>query len=389
MRKVAAFSFVSLSFLLGVSTIARAQTKSTDAGAAPVSPATPAHAAAPVAPPPPAVVPQALPTERPAPPMIGNGRRERDYEHEHEHTRDRDRDRDEPKAPRTADPDTSELKSGKLMRYGITAGVAAAVHVPFFGDTGVRGVGASALPYIAAFPALWTKSNVTRAYCTAKWIGEDGPENAATLAAVKEAISSLREETKRRGTQDLGAYYAPLHENAHDIEALPSEDAMNQRSKLWQTMRGEANGTVTPETEEAELVACEDSLKEATGSSDFPAACDTPHVHELIKAYADWDTKRSNRCAFTHLGGYVGLPFSYSANDNLGGHEESRRHTPFVSSGLVFAPSSFVSFLFGITLNNVTRGASAGTLAHDVTVPAFTFGLGGNLDMLGALLPGK
>ncbi len=391
MRNAAAFSFVSLSCLLGVSAIARAQTKSTDAGA--VS-ATPAHAAAvatPVAPAPPqasVVVPQAAPPERPAPPAIGNGaRRERDYEHEHEHARERDR--DEPKQPRIADTETSELKSGKLMRYGITAGVAAAVHVPFFGDTGVRGAGASALPYIAAFPAVWTKSSTTRAYCTAKWIGEDGPENAATLAAVKETISSLREESKRRGTQEVGAYYAPLHENAHDIESLPSEDSMNARSKVWQTLRGEASGTVTTETTETELLACEDALKDATGSSDFPAACDTPHVHELLNAYAGWDTKRNSRCGWTQLGGYVGLPFSYSVNDNLGGHEESRRHTPYLSTGLVFAPSSFVSFLFGITLNNVERGASAGTLAHDVTVPSFTFGLGGNLDMLGALLPGK
>jgi hypothetical protein len=381
MRKVAAVSFASFACLLSSNAVAVAQTKTTDAGAGAAVSATPPPppaASAPLAPA--GTKPIALPDGAasrspmpPSPPMAAAIVKERDREE---------------RRTKGGDPDTAELKSGRLMRYGITAGLAAAVHVPFPGSP-IRGVGASALPYVAAFPGIWTKSPVTRAYCTAKWVGEDGPENAATAAAVKESIASLREETKRRGGQDLRSYYAPLHDNAHDKEALPTEDAMDARGKVWSELRSEGGAPFTPVEAERELVACSDALAETTGSSDFPAACDTVHVHQLIQAYSGWDTERSNRCAWTQLGGYVGLPFSYAVNDELGGHDASRRHTPFISSGLVFAPSSFVSFLVGLTLDNVTRAASLGSPAHDVTVPAITFGLGGNLDMLGALIPGR
>ena len=378
MAKLGTLSFASIASIavvLSLDTGAMAQTKTTDAGAVPPPPAAPAAPLAPAGVKPMAVADGAV-SRSPmpaAPPIAAAMVKERDREE---------------RRTKGGDPDTAELKSGRLMRYGITAGVAAAVHVPFPGSP-LRGVGASALPYIAAFPAIWTKSPVTRAYCTAKWVGEDGPENAATAAAVKESIASLREETKRRGSQELGGYYQPLHDNAHDKEALPTEDAMDARSKVWRELHGENGAPFTPVEAERELIACSDALAETTGSSDFPAACDTVHVHQLIQAYSGWDTERSNRCAWTQLGGYVGLPFSYSVNDEIGGQDASREHRPYISSGLVFAPSSFVSFLVGLTLDNVTRPASLGAAAHDVTVPAITFGLGGNLDMLGALIPGK
>ena len=61
---------------------------------------------------------------------------------------------------------------------------------------------------------------------------------------------------------------------------------------------------------------------------------------------------------------------------------------PYVSSGLVYAPSSFISFILGMTMNNVERAASAGSPAHNFTVPHRHLSVSaGTVDILGGAHP--
>jgi hypothetical protein len=86
------------------------------------------------------------------------------------------------------------MKVGKLIRYGLTAGLAFAVHVPL--QTNLQEyVGVSPMPYLAFLPGWWrSMGNITRPYCADMFLFD-------TLDHAQKAANSMAEEIALRRFQ--------------------------------------------------------------------------------------------------------------------------------------------------------------------------------------------
>lgn len=90
--------------------------------------------------------------------------------------------------------DNDALKSGKLIKYGLTGGVAAAMHVPLHTARNARpGVALTGLGYIMAHPAYWADKPQHSTYCANHW-----SLNGSAKAGSKAADASALERAKLR-----------------------------------------------------------------------------------------------------------------------------------------------------------------------------------------------
>ena len=243
----------------------------------------------------------------------------------------------------------ADQKAGRLMRSGFTVGLAAAAHVSFStSNSKPAGVAASAMPYVAIFPAYWSRGDITRTYCASRFLAEDDPQAAANAYAIKKAISQ-----------------APLSDQAKIIRACTPKVEKNEF-------------TIASLGEQQEGGSCDPSSIELNESSE---------CKDWVCKYTGWQLGVAGRCSWTWLGTYVGLPFAFSANNNVGGLNIAREYTPVGSFGLVFAPSSYAVVLVGISFANVLRHPMEEKASRAVVVPTFTAGIGGNLDIAAAFFP--
>ena len=136
---------------------------------------------------------------------------------------------------RTAELEALAAKADRLLNYGFTVGVGAAVHLPIQYtnhrlarlDHPVGGV----MPYVAFVPAFWKSFQPQKAYCAAQWsASSEQIEAAAALGAKseREAIEVQRkalEELKGEGisASDLDEQHEQL--NARQLAIIKSQGA--------------------------------------------------------------------------------------------------------------------------------------------------------------------
>jgi hypothetical protein len=248
------------------------------------------------------------------------------------------------------DGNAADTKAGRLMRSGFTVGLAASSHVVFSTkDSRAIGIAASAMPYFAVFPAYWSRGDITRAYCASYFLADDDPKAAADAYAIKRAISRV-----------------PEVDRVKIVAACTPDENKKEFSSL--DLGQQQDGASCPSPDAITI--------------DKNSSC-----KDWVCKYTGWKLGFAGRCSWTWLGGYVGLPFAFSANSDVGGSNITRDYKPVGSFGLVFAPSSYAVVLVGISFANVLQHPMDDKMSRSVIVPTFTAGIGGNLDIAAAFFP--
>ncbi len=236
-------------------------------------------------------------------------------------------------AKERAEAQLNEAKTTKLIQLGVTAGFAVVgqSNSPGGGTDGAKQVSFSltTMPYLALVPAYWFIGDYNRTYCSSKFFAGD------RVAATKATLERVKQRKRL---------------------ALPPEEQRNLDS--------------------ADL----DVRKKADD--------------DLAKtAMTVWDPEKDGKCAATYIGLWVGKPLAYNAVVTPATNVASQKLevNPAASAGFGIFPNAYVAILLGVTHSSVDIPAQMATATAPVKPEAarsfvtFTFGLGGNLDILGAI----
>ncbi len=146
---------------------------------------------------------------------------------------------------------------------------------------------------------------------------------------------------------------------------------------------------------------CPDGYKETASKKEFPSA--DPDKEKEILRLTGWNTSLNGKCSpGRFFGFYWGLPATFNTSGKAPDTDDpvkARDFKPVSSVGIAIAPIAALSVLVGYTWSHVTDDARdadlmampatkayAGGVNH--TVHSISIGLGGNLDLVGVLLPG-
>ncbi len=208
----------------------------------------------------------------------------------------------------------------RLIKYGVTVGVAATVQFPWFGSNTLDEPVVAAMPYIVFLPAYWRNQPATNAYCAALWSGP--AENA--IAASK----LIDEQTGDKGTNGKGADGEGIDGEGTDGEGTDGVGVKQDKSSDDVKYKGATFG-----------------------------------------------------CAWRRVGLYVGYPASFKATSSVPQRTAmdtaKRDVSPIVSYGFAFVPNAVVTLLTGPSVGTVAR--DDGTNA---VVWSWTVGLGANIDLV-------
>lgn len=134
-----------------------------------------------------------------------------------------DEDTDKPDSSKTVDVDS--LKSGKLIRYGVTLGGALAVYTAVKADNRLSTAAPGFMPYVAIFPFTWAaRGKFNRTYCAARFAGEDAMSvaNASARAEAKEA---------KKLSIEQNSDYIKIQENIKALKEKLNSERSTQISK--------------------------------------------------------------------------------------------------------------------------------------------------------------
>lgn len=263
-----------------------------------------------------------------------------------------------------AEKELDQLKAGKLIRWGITAGVAPALYQPLaYHKTSVSTPGMGALTYIMLHPGYWRNQPETNIYCANRW---GGVQSEAAAAAAADDLSSDRAKliVDRILASEKAGSLVPdevLGLMCTDGSCVDDEGAVR-------TLAKKANGT----GEEAE-------------------AARKVLISKVQRTTYSWTSGISARCGSRMVGMWFGYPLKFTATVPYQTPTEDgpvvRRHrldvTPLFATGIGVSPNAYISLLAGISLGKVNL--PPGTDRDDELAVSFVFGLGGNLDLLGFL----
>lgn len=283
-----------------------------------------------------------------------------------------------PKSPKPAEKPAEEsdakkeldkLKAGKLIRWGITAGVAPTFFLPVhsYKHEGRRHLSVpdiAVLTYVMLHPFYWQRSPETNIYCANRWAGEES-EAAADRAA--NTLSSER-----------AALMVERILDAHKADALADDDV---------TAIACVSGKCVKNTSQVRALA-----GKAAGTGAEADAARATLVAVVQRSTYDWTSGISAKCGSRMLGVWFGYPLKFTATIptrvTVMGVPEIRRDrleiTPIFATGLGLSPNAYISLLAGIALGRTNIPPS--TDKDDEVVISFLFGLGGNLDLVGLLL---
>ena len=227
-----------------------------------------------------------------------------------------------------------EARTGKLIRYGVTAGYAIVGQSRSLG-TGTDGAkhrsfNITNMPYLVLAPAYWFMSDQSATFCASSYV--DADRAAAATAAFERAKRVAR-------------------------VGLPRQTQLDLDSK-------------------------EDETKKAAAEKQLD--------HDARDIF---DPKGSVACWPTRFGLYVGKPAEYTASVVAGKGESEANRTvqSTISGGIAFIPNAYITVLLGLSAGSFDLEAVAATETSEAQPERtrrfmnVTFGLGGNLDLLTAI----
>jgi hypothetical protein len=269
----------------------------------------------------------------------------------------------------------AELKSGKLIRFGLTAGFAASV---------TFGVGIErqtnphlgSLVYLMVHPAYWMNNGPRNAYCSSSWVGDGSQEPSEAASAV------ARNEAKRR----LDAIVAEIQANIPEDQTIEKlmldleiyEEDKSKNKNAQQKIYAEARRLSKLDPFSLEYTTGRANLSQAIANYGY-----APHWKSSCKSY--------------RIGLWLGKPLGYESNVRLSDRvfnatdnskivsdrtTRQREINPIFAAGVGFTPSSYLSVLAGYTLSTAPELNEKNEKIRDRNIHGLMFGVGGNLDIL-------
>jgi hypothetical protein len=291
------------------------------------------------------------------------------------------------KSTDTLEAQVASLKSGQLLRYGVTGGLAFAVQtgIPKMSSSTQKTAGVTAMPYILFVPAYWGYSEAKGMYCSTNWGfgSEDDAVKAAQFSSSKAAARKLNE----LWSQIMAMHLAKHDASQDDIRVLAKNNDV--WDKLVETLVTAARSGTTDVTKVDGYATLVFELATDPDNNGWSSS------QPLMRGKQGSST--STMCFWSKLGLWVGKPISYTAQVRItdagsaSPTTKSRTVDPVVAGGLAFAPNSYVSIMAGIgyaTAQQDDATNAAGLITakgQPVGTWALTFALGGNLDIIGAL----
>lgn len=259
-----------------------------------------------------------------------------------------------------------EIKTGKLISSGLTAGVALSVQTPIGSTNGTHqdSVNAVAMPYLMAVPGYWWLPQATREYCASSWgAGDESASQDAAIAIaarratllftkIVDAIRAGEEDDLVIATALLGDLTVQVSDNGAERLAHVAQGIV-QAARKWNNNHG------TPEQKD-----------------------------EIISWLADqdWNPARRGSCVLTKFGAWIGKPADYQVRGTLEGTSLSdAKFTPAAAFGLAFSPNAYFSFLVGVTVGTLSDSSAGSGVNASATCWGGTIAVGGNVDLVGGL----
>ncbi len=337
-----------------------------------------------------------------------------------------------------AEKEALAAEAERLMRFGVSFGVAATVNAPIpYKDNRLATLEAPAagvMPYLLFMPAFWGGTTSKRAYCAAEWSASQAAAEAAAEegrkkdgGVLEDQINALRAEKSRletaldeRRKQRAQVILAELEnsERTNTLEKISlreqdvTADLKNTREKLEKVEKKLDDAKEDAEKEnlkteedllkrkekrlERELSRLEDLRKLASRDLDSLGEINNGIVDLRIKlqridrdlneegqALRQLKVDAFSRSCWKHkwLGFFVGYPATFNVTTTVPRRtledQLNRDLNPVIAFGWAGAPNALVSLLFGPSVGVVDR--DDGT---DAVYWALTAGLGGNADLI-------
>lgn len=336
-------------------------------------------------------------------------------------------------------------RSGRLLRYGLTGGVAFTLQTPFASVSQVEVASPKvvAMPYLAIFPAYWASGDTRRVYCSnSGWleseylakraaIGQsrkqaeitlekiEGYANKILLKARVDVNSWTRAECLKNaanapdasarcsnveGTPNAVASHAIWYTetlmqwrraNATDNEKAAAAKVTTPEDRAWFSALESTEQQWLHELLQSQLLRGPKEKTSATtiegaGSvSSTPAELDANRASLVARIAGDtWTPDDRGSCGLHRVGAYVGRPFDFEADVTFGSSRVRRPISPVASFGFTYMPNGYFSLLAGATVNTTTQGdTNTEQVFHTRTVWTASVGIGGALDAARLLSP--
>ncbi len=299
----------------------------------------------------------------------------------------------------------ASAETAKLLKSGITVGMAVGVHVPFVSikGTSLQSGELIGMPYVAFLPAYWGSSEANRDYCASEWGG--GSETDATGAA----ISIVRQDAKdkfetivsainagasdeeivewlvgkeRGGPQGqaraemsvkaaegklkklelrLSTLFEKLGHGATASEVRAAHQEMHEARKELAAKKLEYSEVTRVDPKSAVVNQIRGWLAN-TENGDAQELAAKKNDIVLWLAEQNWNSNLRGSCFEKRIGIYLGKPLNHSVRARVSdGGIETRTFASLVSFGFTFTPNAYISALVGTTVGNVERQGEEGT----------------------------
>jgi hypothetical protein len=289
----------------------------------------------------------------------------------------------------------ADIKSGKLVSYGVTGGVSVALQW----GTNTREVrqwtpAVTTMPYVAVLPAYWFEHDVTRKYCASSWTGE-------VIDAIKASQQSAQKHAEARYTDAVALLRAQRkRENAYPLADHQKTEARIAIAdaylapRVWLDSKDGDTLLRLIVMVEASITDPDDAKREELKKSAIAA------IASGIRNAA-----RTSNCWWNKFGLWAGIPLEYSSTvayvssaegepncktaDAAKSDCKIRKVSPKLAFGAAFMPNAYVSLLFGATFGTAPSRDAAPDAdgsyksSTERILWSLTLGVGGNLDIVG------
>ena len=261
--------------------------------------------------------------------------------------------------------DIALAKSGRLLRYGVTAGAALSVHTPFLSTSGVKVESAvlSVTPYIGVLPAYWTANEERATYCSTTGLFQDGEQ-------ARRAATAISRKTAKIELESMLSWLKTVFPNVQKIDETDIRKALKD---FGETPPFDGDDVVYLTMAAKSLAIVDQSQREL-------------QEQEIVNVLAarNWRPQLATSCGWYRVGFWAGKPFGYSADVTISGKRGPTDVDPLISAGVMYVPNSYFTLLLGLTHNTVLDTTDPETKLHRGVWTA-TAGLGGTLDIASLL----
>lgn len=278
-----------------------------------------------------------------------------------------------------------DLASGKFIENGVTGGLALTLQTPFVEDKATvqqgTAVTTTLTPYLLLVPAYWRQQPEVNRFCASHWSTDIVRAQAAADQMAKDRADAV---------SDTIVSYIQSGLDAAAIRDARGGGKTRSRREWVAPLEGLAEPTYAF----ARSIACDNPSEPAAKCKPRAPKDDEKRALNMMVArdIIGWTpgARASLRsCVLRKFGFWIGFPVNpykarveankYGVTSNL-----EREVNPVVSFGLAFTPNATISGLVGVTYSRVTLPTPDMNVQRDSGMWTFTFGIGGNLDLINA-----